>query len=157
MLTSVKGTTLTTICSTVMPLMPEATNRFSPSGGVWNPMESAQMTTIPTWVGSAPSMYMIGISTGTRIMMAASVSMNMPTKSSSTIRKSHTTSRLSVMPSSCAASCAGISSSTSTRPNTVAANRISSTRPVIQVVASRASRALAQVISRCSTTPTSNV
>lgn len=31
---SVKGSTFATICSTVMPLMPEATNRFSPSGGV---------------------------------------------------------------------------------------------------------------------------
>ena len=73
------------IFSTVSPPMPEATNRFSPSGGVMKPIDSTQITTMPTWVGSAPTVYITGSSTGTRIRIAARVSMNMPTKSRKTI------------------------------------------------------------------------
>ena len=75
------GNAFRDISSMEAPPIPEATKRFSPNGGVWKPMASAQTTTMPTCTGSIPSMYMIGSSTGVRIMIAASVSMNMPTNS----------------------------------------------------------------------------
>ena len=83
--TATNGSTFTMIFSTASPPMPEATNRFSPSGGVMKPIDKVQITTMPTWVGSAPVMYITGNNTGTKIRMAARVSMNMPTKSRNTI------------------------------------------------------------------------
>jgi hypothetical protein len=46
------GKTRMMIRSTGSPPMPDATNRFSPKGGVIKPTDKVQITTIPTWVCS---------------------------------------------------------------------------------------------------------
>ena len=52
--TAAKGNALIDISSIEMLEMPEAMKRFSPSGGVWKPMPSAQTSTTPKWIGSMP-------------------------------------------------------------------------------------------------------
>ena len=58
-----------------------ATNRFTPIGGVTNPI--ARFTTIitPKWIGSIPKPVAIGKKIGARIKIAGVVSIIIPTKS----------------------------------------------------------------------------
>ena len=134
---SANGIAFMDISSIVAPPMPDATNRFSPNGGVWKPTASAATMTTPKCTGSTPRLYMIGSSTGVRIIIVARVSMNMPTNSRKAMIRPQITYMFSVRSSSASATIGGMSFSTNRRPNTVAVNRISSTRPVIQVVVSR--------------------
>ena len=53
-LTAAKGSALIEISSIEMLEMPEAMKRFSPSGGVWKPIPSAQTMTTPKCTGSMP-------------------------------------------------------------------------------------------------------
>ena len=53
-LIAAKGKALIEISSMEMLEIPDAMKRFSPSGGVWKPMPSAQTITTPKWTGSIP-------------------------------------------------------------------------------------------------------
>src|SRR5699024_9927795 len=83
-----------------MPLKPSnmsisaisaASIRFRPTGGVTSPRPMFTTITTPRWSGSMPSSIATGKRIGMRMMIAALASMNMPTKSSSTLISSRIT------------------------------------------------------------------
>ena len=66
-----------------------------PTGGVSRPIIRFSTMTSPKWTGSMPSLAMIGMNTGTRIVIAAIVSMKQPTNSRNTFASSRNTYGLS--------------------------------------------------------------
>ena len=64
-------------------VIPEVTNKATPTGGVIKPITRFKDTITPKWTGSIPSWETTGINTGTIIMIAASVSRNIPIMKSS--------------------------------------------------------------------------
>ena len=54
--TAAKGSALAVTSSREILDIPEATNRFSPSGGVENPMDKQQIITMPKCTGSIPKL-----------------------------------------------------------------------------------------------------
>lgn len=63
----------------------QAMNKFAPRGGVINPMDRFITTMIPKWTASTPSRVTMGSRMGVRMIMAAFVSIKVPTISSSTL------------------------------------------------------------------------
>lgn len=63
--------------------MPQATNKFTPNGGVIKPIERLTTITIPKWTGSIPTDVAIGNNIGANIIIAAVVSIKVPTISKS--------------------------------------------------------------------------
>ena len=57
------------------------TNRTVPKGGVMTPITRLRIIIIPKWTGSIPICLIKGRKTGTRMFIAATVSMKQPTKS----------------------------------------------------------------------------
>ena len=66
-----------------------------PTGGVSRPIIRFRIITRPKCTGSMPSLAMMGMKTGTRIVIAAIVSMKQPTNSRNTLASSRNTSGLS--------------------------------------------------------------
>ena len=62
--------------------MRASTNSTIPSGGCRSPIIRLSVITTPKWIGSMPTLRITGISTGTRMLMAAIVSRKQPTTSS---------------------------------------------------------------------------
>ena len=59
-------------------VMPEATKRLMPMGGVTMPIARLQVMMMPKWTGSTPRATAIGTIIGVRIMMFGMLSMIMP-------------------------------------------------------------------------------
>ena len=75
---------LITLSRVVSPTR-DATNRFTPSGGVMKPIARLTTMMIPKCVTSTPIAVTTGYRMGARIIIAHSVSMKQPTISSSTL------------------------------------------------------------------------
>ena len=58
-----------------------ATNRFTPIGGVTNPIARFTIMTTPKWIGFIPMLCTIGSRIGLKIRIAGVVSMTIPTMS----------------------------------------------------------------------------
>ena len=56
-----------------------ATNRFTPIGGVTNPIARFTIMTTPKWIGFIPMLCTIGSSIGLKIRIAGVVSITIPT------------------------------------------------------------------------------
>src|SRR5690625_3286498 len=69
-----KGITARDNVSIDKPDMPEATNKFTPRGGVIKPIAKLTTMTIPKCIGSKPMLTAIGSKIGVKIMIAANVS-----------------------------------------------------------------------------------
>ena len=95
-LMATSGNALTEMASRLSLEIPEATNIFSPSGGVAKPTAQQQISTIPKWIGSTPKAVISGRRTGVTSIIIASVSMNMPRKSRKIATMSQTRYTLSV-------------------------------------------------------------
>ena len=90
---------------------------FSPRGGVENPTPQQQTSTTPKWMGSTPKAVMTGRSTGVASRMIASVSMNIPRKSSRAMANIQMTATSEVKPRMCSTIMSGIRYWTSSRSN----------------------------------------
>ena len=71
--------------SNFTPDIIEAVNRFAPRGGVTKPIAKFKIMIIPKWTGLTPTKVTIGNKIGVKIMIAAHVSINVPTKSNKTL------------------------------------------------------------------------
>ena len=101
--------------------------RLMPTGGVSSPIIRFSTTTIARWTGSTPAATSAGVMTGARIRIAARVSMNMPTTSSSTLTSSSSTHGCSDTPSRNPVAFIGTWSIVSTHANSAALPTISIT------------------------------
>ena len=90
-----------------------ATKRFTPTGGVTMPTARLTMTIRPKCTGSIPKLAATGARMGARMMMAAKVSMNMPTTSRNRFTTSRKTTGFEETPDSIAAMVCGACSSCS--------------------------------------------
>src|SRR5690606_2363503 len=73
-----KGTALAAMDSTGCPVMPDITNRFSPSGGVMKPMPSAVTMKMQNWMSFMPIDWASGNMIGDRITILGVVSITQP-------------------------------------------------------------------------------
>ena len=80
-------------------VIPDATNRLMPMGGVTIPMARLQVMMIPKWMGSTPKAVATGTIMGVRIMILGMLSMNIPQISRKTTTSSSRIALLLVMPS----------------------------------------------------------
>src|SRR5512135_2120194 len=90
----------TATVSSVMPILaiPDATYRFSPTGGWHMPTSMFTVIRIPKWIGSTPSLSATGNRIGAMISTIDDGSITLPASSSITL----TTSRKPITPSPCA-------------------------------------------------------
>src|SRR5216683_5825917 len=112
----------------------DSTNSTMPSGGCNNPIIRLSVITTPKCTGSIPTLRMIGISTGTRMLMEAMVSRKQPTTSSSTLIRSRMIYLLSVKLSNAAAPASVSRVVVNTQPNSEAAATTSRTPAVVSMV-----------------------
>ncbi len=72
------GMTATLNFSILMFPMLHPTNRFTPTGGVKNPIEEQVIMIIPKWIGWMPNLVTMGKSSGVKIKILARASINVP-------------------------------------------------------------------------------
>ena len=65
--TPTNGAAAFTTWAKLIPVMPEVTNKFNPTGGVIIPISILTTIMIPKWIGSIPSSIAIGNTTGATI------------------------------------------------------------------------------------------
>src|SRR3546814_14057775 len=75
------GKAARTTCRIGIPVIPEVTNRLSPTGGVIMPISMFTTMMMPRWIGSMPSFMAMGNRIGARIRMIAEGSMKLPATS----------------------------------------------------------------------------
>lgn len=117
-----------------IPEIPLATNRFTPSGGVQNPIAKLTVKMTPNKIGSIPNANATGKRIGVRIIIDEMVSMNMPTKSKNRFITNSTTIGLSENAVSQLARSTGIRSIVIKRPNVVAMITRTNTVPEVKAL-----------------------
>src|SRR5699024_3603606 len=123
--TKKNGMTALDSVGTLSPEILEPTNKFTPIGGVMNPIDSATIITPPKCIGSIPISRIIGNNIGVKIMTAADVSMNNPMISKSMMIKIISISSFSEIDRKPSATAWGILSIERTVPNAFAVPIIS--------------------------------
>src|SRR5699024_4998793 len=116
----------------VLDILP-TTNRLRPIGGVTIPKAKVTIITIPKCTGSTPTSIAIGTKIGAKIIIAAFVSINIPTKSSNNATKSRNIDGLSEIEVIVVATCCGIFSIVSIQLNSPAAPSINMIDAVVSV------------------------
>src|SRR5918997_459681 len=107
----------------------------------------------PKWTGSTPIAAIKGSSTGTRMVMAATVSRKQPTISRKTFTRSSTAQRSLVMERTKPATSSVIRVVVTIQPKMLAPATISSTTAVVSMVSMETRRKLCQVRVRYTTAP----
>ena len=98
----------------------DATNRFTPKGGVMKPIAKFVTIMIPKCTGSTPKAVTTGNSMGAKIMMAHTVSIKQPTNNNNKLIKSNINTLLSVIVVNNVATVVGIRPKVNTLENAVA-------------------------------------
>src|SRR6266511_4159699 len=127
--------------------------RTMPTGGVSRPIIRFSTMIRPKCTGSMPSLAMIGMNTGTRIVIAAIVSMKQPTKSRKILASSRKTSGLSLIDSTQAAIASVICVVVSTQAKIDALATMNSTVAVVSIVSIETLMSIRQFIVRYQANP----
>ena len=98
----------------------EATNKFTPSGGVIKPIAKLVTMMIPKCTGSTPKAVTTGNKIGAKIMMAHTVSMKQPTSNNNKLMSNKINTLLSVIVVNNVATVVGIRPKVNTLENAVA-------------------------------------
>lgn len=88
------GTSHLNISSSLIFAILAPTNRLTPTGGVHIPITRLTTRIVPKCTGLTPSYVTMGSRMGDKIMIAARVSISIPTKNKNTLIRSSTTIRL---------------------------------------------------------------
>src|SRR5690606_6360726 len=130
-----------------------STNSTMPSGGCSRPIIRFRVMTRPKWIGSMPSFSTSGNRMGTRMVMAAMVSMKQPTTRISRFASSRNTHLLCVTARMASVSVCAAWVVVSSHANTEAAVTMNSTDAVVSMVSKVALASVRSVIERYRTRP----
>ena len=149
----IQGATAATVRSNDSPDTFCSTNSTMPTGGVSRPIIRLSTRISPKWIGSMPSLAMIGMKTGTRMVIAAIVSMKQPTNSRKTLASSRKTIGLELIDSTHAptASVAWVVVSTQAKIDALAT--MNSTVAVVSMVSIEIFTSIRQLSVRYQTNP----